>query len=108
MRHGIFTFAEGAREAYELMIETVTLAEERLKRGKKTLVQANLPERLASVADIAPVLRELPGVDELFVCGTTTDVQAIVELDGKPIGTGKPGPITVRLRQALERRLYPD
>jgi D-alanine transaminase len=53
-------------------------------------------------------LRELPGVDELFVCGTTTDVQAIVELDGKPIGTGKPGPITVRLRQALERRLYPD
>jgi hypothetical protein len=42
------------------------------------------------------------------VCGTTTDVQAIVELDGKPIGTGKPGPITVRLRQALERRLYPD
>ena len=57
LRHGIFTFAEGAREAYELMIEMVTLAEERLKRGKKTLVQANLPARLASVADIAPVLR---------------------------------------------------
>jgi rhamnose utilization protein RhaD (predicted bifunctional aldolase and dehydrogenase)/NAD(P)-dependent dehydrogenase (short-subunit alcohol dehydrogenase family) len=57
LRHGIFTFAEGAREAYELMIEMVTLAEERLKRGKKTLVQANLPGRLASVADIAPVLR---------------------------------------------------
>ncbi len=36
LRHGIFTFAEGAREAYELMIEMVTLAEERLKRGKKT------------------------------------------------------------------------
>jgi rhamnose utilization protein RhaD (predicted bifunctional aldolase and dehydrogenase)/NAD(P)-dependent dehydrogenase (short-subunit alcohol dehydrogenase family) len=57
LRHGIFTFAEGAREAYELMIEMVTLAEERLKRGKKTLVQANLPARLASAADIAPVLR---------------------------------------------------
>jgi rhamnose utilization protein RhaD (predicted bifunctional aldolase and dehydrogenase)/NAD(P)-dependent dehydrogenase (short-subunit alcohol dehydrogenase family) len=57
LRHGIFTFAEGPREAYELMIEMVTLAEEQLKRGKKTLVQANLPGRLASVADIAPVLR---------------------------------------------------
>ena len=57
LRHGIFTFAEGAREAYELMIEMVTLAEERLKRGTKTLVQANLPPRVAPVADIAPVLR---------------------------------------------------
>jgi len=57
LRHGIFTFAEGAREAYELMIEMVTLAEERLKRGTKTLVQANLPPRVSPVADIAPVLR---------------------------------------------------
>ena len=57
LRHGIFTFAEGAREAYELMIEMVTLAEERLKRGTKTLVQAKLPARIASVADIAPILR---------------------------------------------------
>src|SRR5689334_16268654 len=28
LRHGIFTFAENAREAYELMIEMVTLAED--------------------------------------------------------------------------------
>jgi D-alanine transaminase len=51
-------------------------------------------------------LRELPSVDELFVCGTTTDVQAIVELDGRPVGNGKPGAITVKLREALARRLY--
>src|SRR5438445_8296867 len=31
-KHGIFTFGEDAREAYERMIEHVTLAEERLKR----------------------------------------------------------------------------
>jgi len=37
LRHGIFTLASDARSAYELMIEMVTLAEERLKRGKKTL-----------------------------------------------------------------------
>ncbi len=57
LRHGIFTFAEGAREAYELMIEMVSLAEERLGRAKKTIVQANLPPALASLADIAPILR---------------------------------------------------
>jgi NAD(P)-dependent dehydrogenase (short-subunit alcohol dehydrogenase family)/ribulose-5-phosphate 4-epimerase/fuculose-1-phosphate aldolase len=57
LRHGIFTFAEDAREAYELMIEMVTLAEERLKRGKTTLAQANIPAKLATVAEIAPILR---------------------------------------------------
>ena len=51
-------------------------------------------------------LRDLPAVEELFVCGTTTDVQPIVELDGRPIGNGKPGPITNRLREALAVRLY--
>jgi D-alanine transaminase len=51
-------------------------------------------------------LWELPHVAELSVCGTTTDVQPIVELDGKPIADGKPGPITVKLREALASRLY--
>ena len=36
LKHGIFTFGADAREAYERMIEMVTLAEERLKRGRKT------------------------------------------------------------------------
>ena len=51
-------------------------------------------------------LQELPGVDELFVCGTTTDVQPIVTLDGKPVGGGVPGPITVRIKEAFAARLY--
>src|SRR5204863_2373796 len=57
LRHGIFTFAEDARTAYELMIEMVTLAEERIARGKKTIRQVKLPNELASYADIAPILR---------------------------------------------------
>ncbi|MEX2180486.1 MAG: aminotransferase class IV [Gemmatimonadaceae bacterium] len=58
------------------------------------------------VEERAFTLRELPSVDELFVCGTTTDVQAIVTLDGRRIGSGAPGPVTVRLREALAARLY--
>ncbi len=57
LRHGIFTFAEDARTAYELMIENVSLAEERLRKGRKSLVQAKLPASIASVSDIAPSLR---------------------------------------------------
>jgi len=57
LQHGLFTVGENARETYERMIELVTLAEERLKRGRKSLVQASMPQRLARTADIAPILR---------------------------------------------------
>ncbi len=57
LRHGIFTFADDARAAYELMIEMVTFAETRLANGRKTIVQAQLPANIATVTQIAPILR---------------------------------------------------
>ncbi|MGB9365282.1 MAG: bifunctional aldolase/short-chain dehydrogenase [Xanthobacteraceae bacterium] len=56
-KHGIFTFGADAREAYERMIEHVTLAEERLKRGRKTLATAKLPAQIASRAEVGPIIR---------------------------------------------------
>ncbi|MGA7020921.1 MAG: bifunctional aldolase/short-chain dehydrogenase [Pseudolabrys sp.] len=57
-KHGIFTFGEDAREAYERMIEFVTLAEERLrKKGNARLRSAKIPDRIASVSDVAPIVR---------------------------------------------------
>ncbi len=59
-KHGIFTFADTAKEAYERMIEKVTLAEQRLQKSRKTaFAPATLPAALASAADIAPILRGL-------------------------------------------------
>ncbi|MFI5243874.1 MAG: aminotransferase class IV [Gemmatimonadales bacterium] len=49
---------------------------------------------------------ELPHADELFVCGTTTDVTPIVMLDGRPVGNGKPGATTKKLQEALSARMY--
>jgi len=57
LQHGIFTFANDAKTAYERMIEFVTMAEARLGKNRKTLAQAKLPAKLASVAEIAPILR---------------------------------------------------
>jgi D-alanine transaminase len=55
----------------------------------------------------APIFQqEIGRLDELFVTGTTSDVTPIVQLDGRPIGSGKPGPITRALGAALDRRLY--
>jgi NAD(P)-dependent dehydrogenase (short-subunit alcohol dehydrogenase family) len=50
------------------MIAFVTLAEERLSRGRKSFVQARLPETLAGVAEIAPILRG--------ACAVSRDEQA--------------------------------
>lgn len=58
-KHGIFTFGDTAEEAYTNMIDMVTLAEKRLERGSKRMVQAKLPKQLAGVAEIAPILRGL-------------------------------------------------
>jgi len=56
-KHGIFTFGADARESYERMIEHVTLAEERLKRSRKTLAMTKLPPQIANAAEVAPIVR---------------------------------------------------
>lgn len=48
---------------------------------------------------------QIHGADEIFFTGTTTDVQAIVELDGRAIGGGRPGPISVMLLEELMKRM---
>src|SRR6476619_5347714 len=57
-KHGIFTFGDDAREAYERMIEFVTLAEERLrKKGNAKFASAKLPDQIAAASDVAPIIR---------------------------------------------------
>ena len=41
----------------------------------------------------------LYAADEVFVCGTAAEVLGIVEIDGRKVGTGRPGAITTRLQQ---------
>jgi rhamnose utilization protein RhaD (predicted bifunctional aldolase and dehydrogenase)/NAD(P)-dependent dehydrogenase (short-subunit alcohol dehydrogenase family) len=58
LKHGIFSFGETAREAYERMIALVTLAEEKLASEKPVrFVAVKLPERPADVAAVAPIVR---------------------------------------------------
>ena len=47
-------------------------------------------------------LAELTTASEMFLTSTLKKVMPLVELDGKPVGDGKPGPITSRLMQELE------
>ncbi len=57
-KHGIVTFGAEAREAYERMIEMVTLAEERLQKNRKSVfASAEFFQRIAPLSQVAPILR---------------------------------------------------
>jgi D-alanine transaminase len=47
-------------------------------------------------------LNELKAADELILVATTTEVVPVIELDGAPIGSGRPGPVARRLLRAYE------
>jgi rhamnose utilization protein RhaD (predicted bifunctional aldolase and dehydrogenase)/NAD(P)-dependent dehydrogenase (short-subunit alcohol dehydrogenase family) len=77
LKHGIFTFGETARQAYDRMIEMVSLAEARIaeagrvsvagvtlpkglgRHRPKSFTPTRLPAEPASLAEVAPLLRGL-------------------------------------------------
>lgn len=50
---------------------------------------------------------ELRSADEIFFTGTTTEIRPTVELDGRPVGSGRPGEITRALSEAYRRAVAP-
>jgi rhamnose utilization protein RhaD (predicted bifunctional aldolase and dehydrogenase)/NAD(P)-dependent dehydrogenase (short-subunit alcohol dehydrogenase family) len=56
-KHGIFTFADTARESYELMIEMVSRAEARIHSAGPKMFPARKTAAVASLGNVAPVLR---------------------------------------------------
>ena len=58
LKHGIFTFHDDPRDSYEQMIAMIDKAERRAARGRAHPFSAiELPSRLASADEIAPILR---------------------------------------------------
>jgi branched-chain amino acid aminotransferase len=61
---------------------------------------------LASTLGIASQVRalsiaDLTSADELFFTGTAAEVTPVVNVDGRAVGSGTPGPITLRLQEAF-------
>lgn len=46
----------------------------------------------------AYTLDELFAADEVFSSGTTVEVMPVIEIEGKPVGNGNPGPLTKQLQ----------
>jgi branched-chain amino acid aminotransferase len=51
---------------------------------------------------------EIWTADEVFLTGTAAEVIAVIELDKRPIGNGKPGPVTNRLIEAYRKLVVSD
>jgi rhamnose utilization protein RhaD (predicted bifunctional aldolase and dehydrogenase)/NAD(P)-dependent dehydrogenase (short-subunit alcohol dehydrogenase family) len=94
LKHGIFSFGSSAREAYTRMIDLVTLAEDRLARGRKRVFPgAALPKKLAGAGEVAPILRGLlaiekdrnEGLYDRFVLTFRTGPEILDYVNGKEV-----------------------
>lgn len=46
--------------------------------------------------------------EELFLTGTAAEIIPIIEVDARPIGNGKPGPITAKFLECFRRQVVSD
>lgn len=62
-----------------------------------------LCDRCGLAFTLEPISRErVLRADELMVSSATREVLPVIELDGQPVGSGVPGPVYGRLRQAYD------
>lgn len=56
-----------------------------------------------TVQEMALTRHDIYSADECFLTGTAAEVVPVVKCDGRPIGNGKPGPITRQLRERFHQ-----
>lgn len=57
------------------------------------------------VSECRVSLFDLYGADEAFLTGSGAELVPVVEVDGRAIGDGRPGPMTARIREAFRQEI---
>ncbi len=57
------------------------------------------------IEERAPLVEELSRAEEAFICSTVKEVMPVVQIDSMTIGTGKPGPLALRLGKLFLERV---
>lgn len=60
------------------------------------------------VLEVPLTRHEFFNADEAFLCNTSWEILPVRELDGRRIGTGRPGPVTLKLHRFFKRRIQHD
>ncbi len=85
------------------ILRTPHLAAGILEGITRNLVIELAREAKIPVQEMALTRHDVYSADECFLTGTAAEVAPIVECDGRPIGNGKPGPITWQLRERFHQ-----
>jgi branched-subunit amino acid aminotransferase/4-amino-4-deoxychorismate lyase len=94
---------EGARSNFVLARSDGSLATPSLRRGGVAGVAREvLLERLPEIAESDLHRRALGEARELIAVNAVRGASPVVELDGRPVGDGRPGPAALRLREILD------
>jgi D-alanine transaminase len=100
---------EGASSAIFLMLDgelrTHPLTTHILPSISRELVMEIAAELNLPVREFPVLASELPRVTELFIASTYNDIMPVVRVDGRPAGTGRPGPVTQQLYAAFAERI---
>ncbi|MGE5619090.1 MAG: aminotransferase class IV [Sphingomonadaceae bacterium] len=74
--------------------------------GVTRAVVLDLAKQIGMPHAEAPIpAAKLGTAEEVFLTGTVGELIPVVSVDGKTIGTGKPGPVYARMYDALQRRI---
>ena len=107
--------AQSQRRGRRMHRPIISLSSSTAYCGRRTLVAGilegvtrNAVMELARAAKIpvqetALTRHDVYSADECFLTGTGAEVVPVVECDGRPIGNGKPGPITRQLRERFHQ-----
>ena len=66
---------------------------------RRTLAEIVPAELGRQVAERHVARTELYVADEVFFCGTGAQVAPVTRIDGRPVGDGKPGPVTLEVQE---------
>jgi D-alanine transaminase len=104
VRDGVITEGTHTNIAGVLSGVVVTHAlTNRVLDGITRAIVLRLCQNLAiPVSETFLLVSQLAELDELFLIGTTVEVMPVTSVDGKPIGSAKPGPVTRRLQAAFQ------
>jgi D-alanine transaminase len=65
---------------------------------EEVATSAGITYKAAAVSE-----EQLRTADEIWISASTREVQAVTRLDGRPVGTGKPGPVWQRIHEHWQR-----
>jgi branched-chain amino acid aminotransferase len=113
MLSGRGTVAEGSTENLFALLDgtlvTPPVSEDLLVGITRSTVLTLAREELGLTVAERPLARsELYGAEEAFLCGTGAEVAAIGEIDGRAVGSGGVGPVTLKLQELYRAAVHGD